>query len=117
MRFFCDNDVANSAVKALRALGHEVWTAAAAGLADAPDDDLTVYAADRSAVLVTHDREFSQRRRRNVVGRHLWVQCREMDAADLLTKSLPEFSAQLERRPDLWVRLHPEGVEFSHSWS
>lgn len=47
--------------------GHDAWTAAQAGLNQEPDDTLTVYAYERDAVLLTHDREFSQRRRKNVV--------------------------------------------------
>ncbi|RBY88562.1 DUF5615 family PIN-like protein [Blastococcus sp. TF02A-26] len=116
MRFFCDHNVANSTVKALRRMGHDVWTAAEARLDDVVDDALTAYAQDRDAVVVTHDREFSQRRRRNVIGRHLWVECREMDAADLLKRSLHHFIALLEREQDLWVRLHHDGVEFGRTW-
>jgi hypothetical protein len=41
---------------------HEVWSAYEAGLADAEDDDLTVYAARRDAVLESLDAQFMQRR-------------------------------------------------------
>jgi predicted nuclease of predicted toxin-antitoxin system len=116
VRFLCDNDISAVVAGRLRAMGHEAWTAADAGLADVDDDELTVYADDREAVLLTHDRRFSQRRRRHVVGKHVWLQCSEWDAADLLEKRLPEFIDQLERPGDLWVRVHQEGFEVARTW-
>lgn len=72
MRFFLDNDVPVSVSGALRRHGHVCWTAADAGLADeSQDDDLSVYAEGREAVLITLDREFTLRRRRNPIGRHI----------------------------------------------
>ncbi|MGH3793714.1 MAG: DUF5615 family PIN-like protein [Pseudonocardiaceae bacterium] len=44
----------------LRKAGHEAWTAADAGLYRAGDDDLTVYADNKNAVLISHDVNFSQ---------------------------------------------------------
>lgn len=117
MRFVCDNDVAASVAARLRRMGHDAWTAADAGLSDVLDDELTVYATDKGAVLITHDRRFSQRRRRNVVGKHLWLDCKEPDAADLLELRLPEFIDQLDRPGDLWVRVHHEGYEVARTWS
>ena len=67
-RFVCDHDVDVAVAMMLRKAGHEAWTAADAGLYRAGDDDLTVYADNKDAVLISHDTEFSQRRRRNVIG-------------------------------------------------
>ncbi|GAA3177955.1 hypothetical protein GCM10010531_34710 [Blastococcus jejuensis] len=117
MRFFCDHNVPESVASRLRKLGHDAWTAAQANLAYVDDDQLTVYAQEQKAVLVTHDREFSQRRRQMVVGKHLWLACNEFDAADLLEERLPEFIDQLERQGDLWVRLRPDGFDVSRQWS
>jgi hypothetical protein len=67
--------------------GHECWSAAAAGLAGddaAEDDDVSVYADEKGAVVITHDREFSLRRRRNTFGRHVWLRCLEPMAVDVL---------------------------------
>ena len=57
----------------LRRHGHECWTAGAAGLARARDDELTVWAAEHQAVLVSTDGEFGQRRMQNAIGRHVWL--------------------------------------------
>lgn len=65
----------------LRQLGQEAWTAYDAGLSRASDDDLPVYAHDRNAVLLTHDREFSRRRRAWTIGRHIYLRCAEWEAS------------------------------------
>jgi predicted nuclease of predicted toxin-antitoxin system len=116
VRFVCDNDMDAAVAARLQQMGHQAWTAAAAGMSEDDDDELTVYAHDKDAVLITHDRRFSQRRRRSVVGKHVWIECKEWDAADLLEKRLPEFIDQLERPGDLWVRVHHEGYEVARSW-
>lgn len=114
MRFLCDQDVDADVRSRLLSLGHEAWTAYEAGLADAADDDLAVYAHEKNAVLVTHDREFSQRRRRWIIGRHLWLRCSEADAMDLLAKFLPDLLGLLERHDDLFVALSSKGFEVTY---
>lgn len=105
MRFCCDQDVDAQVATTLRRLGHQAWTADDAGLSRAKDDDLTVYTIDRDAVLVSHDREFSRRRRRNVIGRHIVLRCVEWDAADLLARHLDALLPVLDRHQDVWIRL------------
>ena len=85
MRFLLDNDVAVTVRRVLLDAGHECWTAGEANLHDAPDDALAVYAANRGAVLVSHDAEFARRRRRNTIGQHVWLRC--------TSRRLPRFSA------------------------
>ena len=58
MRFFLDNDVPVSVRTMLQRYGHEAWSANEAGLAEAEDDDLTVYAVRRRSVLVSLDAQF-----------------------------------------------------------
>lgn len=48
-------------------------------LARAGDDALTVYACEHRAVLLTHDVEFSTRRRKHVIGHHVFLRCNEWD--------------------------------------
>lgn len=116
MRFVCDHDVDAAVAKMLRSRGHDAWTVGVAGLALAVDDALTAYADDHDAALVTHDVEFSTRRRRNVVGQHIWLRCLEYDAVDLLEKHLDEILALLATRKDVWVRVSHEGVTLSFAW-
>lgn len=89
----------------LRKHGHEAWTAGVAGLAKAADDALTVYSHDRDAVLITHDVEFSQRRRRSVIGRHIFLRCNEWDGPEVIANHLDEVLPVLERHSDAWVKL------------
>ena len=117
MRFVCDHDVDAAVAATLRRLGHDAWTAANAGLSAVSDDELTVYADDQSAALLTHDTEFSKRRRRNVVGKHVWLRCSEMDAADLIEDRIDELVAALCVRKAVWVRLSAEGLSLSFAWT
>lgn len=117
MRFVCDHDVDAAVAARLRRLGHDAWTAANAGLSAVSDDELTVYADDQSAALLTHDTEFSKRRQRNVVGKHVWLRCSEMDAADLIEERIDELVAALSVRKDVWVRLSADGLSLSFAWT
>ena len=117
MKFLLDNNVDAAVATAIRLAGHDAWTAADAGLNDATDDTLTVYAANREAVLITHDREFSQRRRRNVSGHHMWLRCDEWEAADLLLEHLAELIPILESQQDLFIVISKAGYEISRDWS
>ncbi|MGH3939247.1 MAG: DUF5615 family PIN-like protein [Pseudonocardiaceae bacterium] len=56
----CDQHLDAAVASLLRKLGHEVWMVADAGLGEAADDDLTVYAQEHNAALITHDSEFSE---------------------------------------------------------
>jgi predicted nuclease of predicted toxin-antitoxin system len=97
-RFFLDHDVPASVGRMLRGEGHECWTASEAGLAtEGQDDNLTVYAHTKEAVLVTMDKEFSLRRRTNSIGRHIWLRCPEPEAATVLRSWLGKVLPYLER--------------------
>jgi hypothetical protein len=96
LSFFLDNDVDVAVRKALIEAGYTAWSAAQAAMSFDSDDALTVYAADRSAVLLTHDREFSTRRRANVVGRHVWLACDESEAVAVLFAYLDDLAPLLE---------------------
>jgi predicted nuclease of predicted toxin-antitoxin system len=116
VRFFLDHDVSAAVRHALLARGHECWTAAEAGLDLVADDELTVYAHDKRAVLVTHDREFSQRRRRNVVGQHLELRCNEWEAAQLLVAHLHSVESLTQAHRDVFIAMSAKGCEQSFAW-
>jgi predicted nuclease of predicted toxin-antitoxin system len=117
VRFFLDNDVAVNVRSALISAGHECWTAAEAGLNEVTDDTLTVYAAKKRAVLVTHDGEFSQRRRRAVTGWHLQLRCNEWEAATLVMAHLGQVTDLFGRFDDVFIVLSHAGLEMSHRWT
>jgi hypothetical protein len=98
----------------LNAQGHECWTAAEAGLAaEDQDDNLSVYADAKRATLITFDREFSQRRRDNPIGHHIWLSCIEPKASLVLQDHLAEV-LHLLRRQHVTIRVTEDGVT---SWS
>lgn len=116
MRFFLDNDVPVSVGRMLRQHGHTCWTAADAGLADeGQDDNLSVYADVRDAVLITLDREFTLRRRRNPIGRHMRLRCAEPEAAEVLSASLDEVLAYLQRE-HVTVTIFRNEVRADSAW-
>ena len=113
MRFFLDNDVPVSVATVLRRNGHICWTANEAGLADeAEDDNLTVYADKRQAVLVSLDVQFMQRRRANAIERHVRLRCTEPEpeAAAVLAGHLKEVLEYLER-DHVTVTVSRQGVQ------
>ena len=115
-RYFLDHDVDYAVARALRRAGYECWTAGEAGLHAASDDQLTVYAHDRRAALVTHDREFSRRRRMNVVGTHIWLRCLEWEAESLVLGYLPAIDALVRSYVDIYIAVSADGLEISHRW-
>jgi len=81
------------------------------------DDALTVYACEHRAVLLTHDVEFSTRRREQVIGHHVFLRCNEWDGVIVVKQHLDAILPVLERNPDLWVKLSL-GTEpdYSYNW-
>jgi predicted nuclease of predicted toxin-antitoxin system len=115
MRFVLDNDVPVSVREMLLHEGHEAWSVGEAGLAVAEDDDLTIYAADHEAVLISLDVEFMQRRRANAIGRHLRLRCPEPVAAGVLRGHLKEALEYLER-DHVTVTVSQAGVKADSDW-
>jgi predicted nuclease of predicted toxin-antitoxin system len=114
VRFFLDNNVDTAVRTVLVRAGHICWTAANAGLAAANDDSIAVYADEKNAVLVSHDKAFAERHRRNTTGKHLWLRCEPPDAAEIVRRHLPEILQQLATMAHVvievsaeQVRLHP----------
>ncbi|GGF48590.1 hypothetical protein GCM10011519_23280 [Marmoricola endophyticus] len=117
MRFVLDQDVDAALVTTLVASGHEAWTVAAAGIPDAADDDVSVYAAAKDAVVVTHDIEFSARRRKNPHGRHVQLGCPEPDAVDLVGACIDELASAIEPFSDIFVYVSKDGIKTHLRWT
>jgi predicted nuclease of predicted toxin-antitoxin system len=117
VRFLLDHDVDAAVGQTLRHRGHECWTAGSAGLARARDNELTVWAAEHHAVLVSTDTEFGQRRMQNAVGWHVWLRCTDWEASEILADHLDGVLSLLEARSDLTVRVSKEGLSDSSKWT
>jgi predicted nuclease of predicted toxin-antitoxin system len=116
VRFVLDNDVPVSVRTMLIREGHDAWSADEAGLADAADDDLTVYAARRSAALISLDVQFMQRRSANAIGRHVRLRCSEPESAAVLRGHLKEVLEYLERE-HVTVAVSQGGVKAESRWA
>jgi predicted nuclease of predicted toxin-antitoxin system len=94
VRYLLDNDVDHAVASLLRGFGHAVVVASEVGLGGAvpaSDDEVTVYAIDRGMVVVTHDREFTARRKRHTIGLHVRLMCMQPDAVDVLRERHDEL--------------------------
>jgi hypothetical protein len=108
--FVLDHDVAAGVGRALRKAGHRCVTAGGSGMALANDDAMSVFADNHRAVLLTHDREFSKRRRANTFGKHVLLDCREWDAAGLVCEYLDELVNLANSRDAICLKLSKDGV-------
>jgi predicted nuclease of predicted toxin-antitoxin system len=75
-----------------------------------------VYADNHDAVLISHDIEFGRRRRKNTIGRHLWLRCEEPDAVEVLTKQWDEIEELLEARSHIVLSVSWDKVRAETSW-
>jgi len=116
VRFYLDNDVDTGCRKTLIAAGHDCWTAEQAARSDADDDDQAVYADDRGAVVVTHDKEFTDRRKRNTIGQHVRLCCEQPDGPEVLRGWLPEILPILANRPDVVIEVQSSGLKVTIRW-
>lgn len=110
MRFFLDNDVDVGVCRLLRRRGHECWGAGQIGMGRAIDDEITVYGDDREATVVSHDGAFAKRRMKNTIGRHLWLDCEQPDAIEILAEHFTAVVAALESSDLVVVKVSREGV-------
>jgi len=111
VRFLLDQDVDAAVGQMLRQQGQRCWTAGAAGLARARDDELTVWAGARQAVVVSTDEEFGLRRMGDAIGWHVWLSCADWEASEVLAAHLDEVLTVLASAADLTVRVSRSGVE------
>lgn len=116
MKFVLDQDVDARVRTFLIGEGHECWTADDAAMAEAGDDSITVYAMKKRAAVITHDRSFSRRRRKNSIGQHVHLRCLEPDAIEVLGRHLQEVLHYLAAAEDVYVKVTRTQVTASFDW-
>ena len=84
LSFYLDNDVDVTCAKVISDAGYPCWSASQAASQRSSDDEQTVYATDKGAVLITHDKEFTNRRNKFPIGRHVRLVCHQLDGPDPL---------------------------------
>lgn len=109
MRFVLDNDVDVRVCRVLRQAGHDCWTIGNAHLAVANDDDVGVYADDKHACLITHDGEATERRKKNLYGQLVRLDCDHPDAIEVVTGRMEEMLQKLSF-PEVVVRVRRDSV-------
>lgn len=115
MRFYLDNDV-DARCSHVVDPPHDCWTAARAGRSDADDPDQAIYADEKNACLVTHDREFTKWRRRGIIGQHVRLCCEHPDGPALLGKYLSDVVSICEHHSDVVIELRPDGLQMHTAW-
>ena len=116
MRFYLDEDVDVACRTILTKAGHEAWTTAEAGRLGAQDPEQIVYSDDKGAVFVTHDRKLGQSKLRAAIGKTLWLDCDEPDAAEVLKRHLGRALAELDSADDVTLIVRPNGYTVSYEW-
>lgn len=111
MRFFLDNDVDAEVASFLTRRGHQCWRAGEAGLADANDELIAIYAEERQAVLISHDRAFAKKRIANTTGQSVWLHCQQVDGVEVLAEHLAEVEAKLANLRMVVLEVTRAGVK------
>ena len=81
------------------------------------DDEHTVFAMNRGAVVISCDAEFSRRRRRNAIGKHVYLRCPKPEAAEILGRHLPVVLAALESAANVTVTVTRDNVSAAYGWT
>ena len=110
MLFVLDNDVSALVARMLRDASHKPVMIRDVGLGRASDDEVSVFAHDRKAILLTHDREFTRRRSRNAFGHHVQLACKEWEAHNVLRAHLPEVLHLTGARETTVLKVTPTRV-------
>lgn len=116
MRFVLDHDVHVGCRRILTDAGHHCWTVGQAGRATDTDDEQSLYAQRKGAVLISQDREFTQRRKKAVIGRHVRLKCPAPDAPDVLAAHLPELLAILGALEHVVVVMSRDTLRTDTTW-
>lgn len=95
MRFVIDHDVDVAVCQVLTDAGHDCWRAPDGLALDGVDDEISVYADDKRAVVVTHDRVFTDIRKKATFGQHVRLACKHPHAARVMRDRLPELLDKL----------------------
>lgn len=110
MRFVLDENVDRAVGVVLRQAGHDCWAVGDAGLSGAIGDAIAVYADERKAVLVSHDRAFAERHRLNALGKHVWLRCEPFEAPGAVRVHSPEVTRLLASMPNVVIEVAVDQV-------
>lgn len=111
MRFVLDHDVPLSPVRRLFTdRGHECWRAPDHLGSDGKDDEISVYAHDKNAVVVSHDAEFMARRIERTFGIHVRLRCEQAEAKEVLGLHIDDLLELLETVTEAVFEVSRSGI-------
>jgi len=110
VRFVLDECVDARLRSVIVTAGHECWTVVDAGLSSEDDDEVSVYAADHNAVLVTDDRELIRRRKTLLFGKTVELRGTKRAALENLPNHIDHCVELLESGNELIVAVSAVGA-------
>ncbi len=102
MRFVLDHDVDVAVCGVLASGWHQCWRAPAHLASLGKDDEISVYAFSKEAVVISHDVEFASRRVVNPYGQHVRLRCEQYEAVAVVEMHLESLIE--------WLEIHNPGV-------
>ena len=81
-------------------------------MATATDEELSIWADGKKAILITADKEFIDRRREHTFGRHVWLVCDDEDAVEVVRDQLPKVVAELDGKDSVVMRVSRDNVTY-----
>lgn len=102
MRFVLDHDVDQAVRGVLIRARHDCWLAFEA-IKDPADDAVSVYADDKGAAVISHDREFADRRKARTFGQHVQLACPQPEAVAVVTARLDELVEKMKAGVGVYV--------------
>jgi predicted nuclease of predicted toxin-antitoxin system len=117
VRFFLDECVDEGVCRELRKFGYICWTVHDARRDQLADLEQMVYADNKNAVMVSHDKDFRANMKARTFGRFVHLGCANAEAVDMVHKHhaelvqmltlLGEGVYQMEWTGVTYVRGHP----------
>lgn len=112
MLFFLDNDVDVAVARVIRQANHHCITARDVAMTDANDEAISIWGHEHKAVVVTHDKAMIQLRKKNTYGLHIWLECHDIEASEVIAKQLPEIITALNGRDAVVLRVTKSQVVY-----
>ena len=98
-------------------LGHDAWTIPEAGMGTFKDDDVSVYAHEKNAILITDDRELlSRRRHEQFYGQVIGMRGTKALYVTYLGGCIDTVLALFQAHADLVVDVGPLGFMVTAPW-
>jgi predicted nuclease of predicted toxin-antitoxin system len=111
VKFVLDEDVDARLVHVFEDRHHQCWTVPNAGLANAVDDDVSVYADNKKAVLITHDKELAHRRQISYFGALVFLKCSEPHACEVVERQFEDIIRLIPKHQAVVILVTPTQVK------